>query len=309
MARIRIGLVGIGKIARDQHIPVISASPGFRLLCGVNRGAPVDGIPTYSTLDEMLAVGPDVDAVVIATPTPNHYPTARQALMVGKHVLMEKPPCSTIMELAQLTRLSRRLKRSFFPSWHLRYAPRVAAAKSWLKTRMVQSGRIIWKENVADSHPGQNWIWQSGGYGVFDPGINALSVLTDVLPEAVFAEAADLYFRPGQECPSAAEVRLRTESGAIIQASFDFYYQGPTSWNIGFTTDRGDLHLNAAATSLTIDGVLTETSAPETGMYAEYAALYARFAELIASGESEVDADPLRLVADIFLVARHHHIR
>lgn len=308
MASVRIGLVGIGKIARDQHIPVITASSDFRLVSGVNRGAPIEGIENFSSLAEMLAHGPEIDAVVIATPTVDHFPLSRQALTAGKHVLVEKPPCATLTELDQLSHLARTCNRTFFPSWHLRYAPRVGEAKAWLKNRLIQSGRIVWKENVDESHPGQSWIWQKGGYGVFDPGINALSVLTDIIPEPVYAEEANLYFRAGQECPSAAEIRLRTESGAVITASLDFYYRGATSWDMDFATDQGGLQLTAAATRLAIDDVAPQTDAAPGGMYTEYAALYRRFAALIAAGQSDVDATPLRLVADIFLIARHHVI-
>ncbi|MGB8600700.1 MAG: Gfo/Idh/MocA family oxidoreductase [Rhizomicrobium sp.] len=308
MASVRIGLVGIGKIARDQHIPVITASPDFRLVSGVNRGDPVDGIENFTSLEEMLAHGPEIDAVVIATPTVDHFQLSRRALTAGKHVLVEKPPCATLTELDQLSYLARTLNRSFFPSWHLRYAPRVGEAKAWLKDRLVQSGRIVWKEDVAESHPGQSWVWQKGGYGVFDPGINALSVLTDIIPEPIYAEEANLYFRVGQQCPCAAEIQLRTESGAVITASLDFHYRGPPSWDMDFATDRGALQLTAAATRLAIDGAAPDSDAEPCGMYAEYAALYRRFAKLIAAGASEVDATPLRLVADIFLVARHHVI-
>ena len=51
------------------------------------------------------------------------------------------------------------------------------------------SGRIIWKEDVHHWHPGQRWIWEPGGFGVFDPGINALSVLTEILPTKSCVEA------------------------------------------------------------------------------------------------------------------------
>src|SRR3546814_6448955 len=41
---------------------------------------------------------------------------------------------------------------------------------------------IVWKEDVRRWHPGQQWIWEAGGFGVLDPGINALSIATRILP-------------------------------------------------------------------------------------------------------------------------------
>ena len=56
------------------------------------------------------------------------------------------------------------------------------AAREWLRTRELRRGRITGKEDVHFWHPGQRWIFEPGGFGVFDPGINALSILTDILP-------------------------------------------------------------------------------------------------------------------------------
>jgi hypothetical protein len=41
---------------------------------------------------------------------------------------------------------------------------------------------IVWHEDVRKWHPGQQWIWEPGGFGVFDPGINALSIATRIFP-------------------------------------------------------------------------------------------------------------------------------
>ena len=42
---------------------------------------------------------------------------------------------------------------------------------------------VTWKEDVRHWHPGQQWIWEAGGFGVFDPGINALSIVTKIMPD------------------------------------------------------------------------------------------------------------------------------
>ena len=52
-----------------------------------------------------------------------------------------------------------------------------------------------WKEDVTHWHPGQKWIWQAGGLGVFDPGINGLSILTRIMPHGIFLTGAELPFR------------------------------------------------------------------------------------------------------------------
>ncbi len=304
MALIRVGLVGIGKVARDQHIPVLRADPHFELVACTSRNNRVDGVANFTTVEEMLAGGLGLDAVVVCSPPQVHYHAAKCALLAGKHVFMEKPPCATTAELGRLTELARIGKQTFFQTWHLRCAPRVGDAERWLKGRKILGARIIWKEDVRHWHPGQSWIFQAGGFGVFDPGINAISVLTKILPEPVFVESAEHFVPENCQAPIAADLVLRTDSGAKISAAFDFLYTGEAIWDIEVETDAGTLKLSFAGSVLSIDGRQLEFPPHKDGAYVEYAPLYRRFAELIATGESEIDATPFRLVADAFLAGK-----
>ena len=76
---IRMGIVGVGKIARDQHIPCIAAHPGFKLLAVASRNNAVEGVPSYPSLERMLAGSPEVDAVAICTPPQAHYEAAKRS--------------------------------------------------------------------------------------------------------------------------------------------------------------------------------------------------------------------------------------
>jgi predicted dehydrogenase len=79
---------------------------------------------------------------------------------------------------------------TLFASWHSRFAAGVPAAKAWLATHDIRAVDIQWREDVRRWHPGQTWIWEAGGLGVFDPGINALSILTEIMPREVFVTDA-----------------------------------------------------------------------------------------------------------------------
>ena len=64
----------------------------------------------------------------------------------------------------------------------IRARPRAWSRRGdWLAGRTIRRVECTWKEDVRVWHPGQAWIWEPG-IGVFDPGINALSVLTRILP-------------------------------------------------------------------------------------------------------------------------------
>jgi predicted dehydrogenase len=296
---LKIGLLGIGKIARDQHIPALNSNPRYYLAACASRNATVTGVPSFPDLDTMLAAVPDLDAISICTPPQAHFDAALTSLRAGKHVMLEKPPAATTRQIALLADEAARRGRTLFQTWHSRFAAGVDAAREWLRTRKIISGRIIWKEDVHHWHPGQKWIWEPGGFGVFDPGINALSVLTTILPRDVCVEGATLDFPENQQSPIAANLRMRTEDGIEIAAEFDFRQKGEQSWDIELKTTTGNLKLAKGGAVLVIDG--KELSAEE-GLAGEYPRLYQRFAELVDAGKSEVDWRPFQLVADAFLI-------
>lgn len=299
MPPIKIGIVGLGKIARDQHLPALEANPNYELVAVASRNASLNDVAHFATLNEMLEALDELDAVALCTPPAVRYGQARLALAKGKHVLLEKPPGATLSEVEDLARQAEAVDRTLFATWHSRYAPAVAPAREWLASRAIRSVDIEWKEDVRVWHPGQTWIWQPGGMGVFDPGINALSIVTAVLPRPFFLREAELQVPENCQAPIAAKLTFSDAEALPIRADLDFLQSGPQTWDIHIETDAGRLSLCKGGSQLYIDGQL-EHEAPEQ----EYPGLYARFAELIGQGRSEVDVAPLRHVADAFLLGR-----
>ncbi len=298
----RIGVVGVGKIARDQHIPAIAANEAFTLVACASRHGHVDGIPNFPTIAEMLD-DCDLDAVAICTPAAGPLRSGEAGTGEGKHVLLEKPPCTSTLQLDHLTRLAADAGRTLYQTWHSQHAHGVAPAQRLLKERALEGIRVTWKENVRQWHPGQTWIWQAGGFGVLDPGINALSILARIVPEPFFPRAARLFVPSNCEAPIAAEIDFITASGKPIAAELDFRHTGVQTWDIDIDTREGPLKLSAGGAILTIGE--QEVPRDPGALDNEYHAIYRDFAALIARGQSEVDARPLQLVADIFMTAKH----
>ncbi|WP_316214522.1 Gfo/Idh/MocA family oxidoreductase [Bradyrhizobium sp. SZCCHNR2035] len=297
MGELRVAIVGFGKIARDQHVPAISATDGVTLAAVASRNASLPGLPHFSTIEDLLREGPEIDAVALCTPPQVRRAQAVAALQAGKHVMLEKPPGAAVSELDPLIALAAEQKRTLFATWHSRYAPAVEPAREWLASREIRNVKIEWKEDVRVWHPGQGWIWEPGGLGVFDPGINALSILTRILPEPVFVTAADLSFPSNRAAPIAATLELTDTNALPIIAEFDFRQTGPQSWDIIVDTDDESLKLSKGGARLVAgDEVLVDEKE------AEYPGLYRRFVELTARGAIDVDLVPLRLVADAFLL-------
>lgn len=302
MAPIRIALVGIGKIARDQHIPALAASEDFELVAAVSRHTGPEGIPLFRTIEDMLAAGIKVDAVSLCTPPVGRYALARSAIAAGLHVMLEKPPAASVTEAEDLANAARRRGVSLYTTWHTRAAPAIEPARAWVAEHNVRDVVITWREDVKKWHPGQEWIWEPGGLGVFDPGINALSAITRIMPDALHLTDAELFFPANRAAPIAAHLTMSDANGTPIRAEFDWREEGQDRWDIDIVADGGRLALSKGGARLAIgDKVFVDGGAID----AEYPGLYARFAELVRTGQSDVDLAPFRLVADAFMLGRH----
>lgn len=299
MPAINLAIVGVGKIVRDQHLPAVAANAGYRLVAAASRHGKVDGIDNFTSIDEMLAAAPAIQAVSLCMPPQYRYEAAAKALAAGKHVFLEKPPGATLSEVEDLASMAAARGLTLFASWHSRYAPAVEAAREFLAGTRIRAMRVAWKEDVRQWHPNQEWIWRAGGLGVFDPGINALSIVTRILPRPVFATAATLEFPGNREAPIAASITFTDAQGLDLVAEFDWRQTGRQQWDIVARTDAGEMVLSEGGARLSVDGVSVHDE-PEQ----EYPMLYRRFAELVASGRSDVDTAPLRHVADAFMLGR-----
>ena len=69
-APVRLAVVGLGKIAHDQHLPAIAGDRRFALAATVDPRSPGTGAaPHFATLAEALVEAGTIDAVAICTPT------------------------------------------------------------------------------------------------------------------------------------------------------------------------------------------------------------------------------------------------
>ena len=202
--------------------------------------------------------------------------------------------------------MPRRRSRILFQTWHSRYNEAVDAAKKIAKRDGIKSARIDWRESVRKWHPGQDWVWEPGGFGVFDPGINALSILTKVVPFPLFVDRAKLQFPSNRQTPIDVELTFKSSEthAPEITAGFNWLEESGEIWTIAIETMKGDrLTLEKGGTVLKINGTTTIENPSE-----EYEQIYAHFAKLLKKGKSDVSDAPLRLVADAFLLGARENV-
>ncbi len=303
MTIIRLGLIGLGKIARDSHLPAIAKNPAFTLTAVATPSGSGDGVPnvaSYTDYKEMLAAN-IVDAVAVCTPTQFHYPITLDCLRAGVDVLLEKPPTATLTAFEELVAQAAAARRVLFQSWHSRFAAGVETARTALAGKTVTALDITWHEDVRHWHPGQDWIWTAGGFGVLDPGINAFSIATRIMPVPLILDHAELDIPAGFQSPITARMGWSGLGGGV---DLDWRGLTPQSWTISVTcSDAPPLVLTEGGAKLSIDGHDVPV-APQV----EYEGAYAHFAMLLASRTSDADAAPLRLAADAFLIGSRNMV-
>lgn len=109
---IKIGIIGAGHWG-PNHIRTFSSMPNVKIsmvadleterLNNVSKLYP--NIKLVKDYQEIL-VDKSIDAVIIATPTKTHHEITKNALLAGKHVLVEKPLCQTVSQGQELVKLA-----------------------------------------------------------------------------------------------------------------------------------------------------------------------------------------------------------
>jgi len=229
------------------------------------------------------------------------YAIARDCIEAGLHTLLEKPPGVTLGEVEELARAAEAKGVVLFTTWHAQHNPAVTAAAEGLAGKTVETMRITWREDVRKWHPGQAWIWEPGGFGVFDPGINAFSIATRIFPGTLWLKEAELLFPANRQSPIAASLALSGSAATgAVTAEFDWRHSGGEAWDIEVHTADGEtILLSEGGSKLSRNGEAVAASGP-----GEYPDIYREFAELLAGHKSHVDVAPLRLCAEAFLLGR-----
>jgi predicted dehydrogenase len=110
MRTVQVGVIGFGLGGRVFHAPIISAVPGLQLAAIVERSgdtarAAYPNVKVVRTVSELLAID-SIELVVVTTPNPTHLDLARQCLMAGRHVVVDKPFATTYADAAELVRIA-----------------------------------------------------------------------------------------------------------------------------------------------------------------------------------------------------------
>lgn len=203
---LRVGLIGYGYASKTFHAPLISATPGLTLAAVSSSDAQKvhadwPGMPVVAE-PERLFSDPTIDLIVIPTPNTTHYPLAKQALLAGKHVVVDKPFTVTLQEARELEILARQQQRILSVFHNRRWDSDFLTLKTLLGEGSL--GDVVYFESHFDRFRPQvrdRWRERAGaGNGIwYDLGSHLLDQSLQLFgtPQALFADLAEL--RPGAQ--------------------------------------------------------------------------------------------------------------
>lgn len=143
--KIRIGILGCGKIAQVRHIPEYADNPDCELRAFYNPSrqraedmAAKYGGKVYDSAEELLA-DPEIDAVSVCAANYAHAELAIKALKAGKHVLCEKPMATTIEDCEAMAEAARESGRFLMIGHNQRLAKAHVKAKELIDEGLIGS--------------------------------------------------------------------------------------------------------------------------------------------------------------------------
>ncbi len=313
---VRLGLLGTGAIAQVIHLPVLSQMRGVevRTVCDVDQPKAASlaarfGVPNALRRDETVFEDPELDAVLICTPSHLHESQSIAALEGGKHVLVEKPLALTPEGARRVLDAAQRSGRSVMVAMNNRHRPDALALKpfaqggelgelffvkaGWLN-RKVRLVRPTWRHRLATS----------GGGALMDLGVQILDLCLWVLDyPAVDRVVAHLHPGEGMEVEDSAAVLFTLKDGPAVSVE--------VTWSLLGQRDRHYLQLfgthgSAALSPLAVfkeleQGLVDVTPQLPIGQGNAYTASYrAQLQELVdvARGEKRapLPEDQVRLM-------------
>ena len=145
----RIAVIGTGWWSTYTHIPALRANPAAELvaLCDtsperLHAAAQAYGVGrTYTDHQTMLA-NEELDGIVIATPHATHFQLAKDSLIHGKHVLVEKPMVLYATDAQELVELAAQHRRELIIGYPWHYGPHARRAREWIESRRARGGAV-----------------------------------------------------------------------------------------------------------------------------------------------------------------------
>lgn len=200
---LRVGLIGAGSIARDQHLPGWGLVPQATVvavadasLAAAEKTAADFSLPRFETDYRVLLDDPSIDVIDICCPSALHAQVSIAALSAGKHVLCEKPMATSRADAEAVLAAARAAGKKFMIGQQMRFDASIPPLRQTLQTidlGHVYYARAQWlRRRRVPGRPGFTFKAYSGGGPLYDLGVHVLDLTWWLMgaPEPLAASAA-----------------------------------------------------------------------------------------------------------------------
>jgi len=221
-AAIKAGLIGFGFGGRIFHAPFVHATPGLQLAAIVQRrgdtaAAEYPSARTLRSVEELFA-DESIRLAIVCTPNASHFEVAKQCLLAGRNVVVDKPLTATAAQSQELVELAAARKLHLFAFHNRRWDGDFRTVKQVLASGEL--GRLVSFEGRWDRYrpvPRENTWKETADEGT--------GMLFDLGPHLV-DQALTLFGRPSAVTGEVSTIR---DNSAVDDAFFItlHYHDGP----------------------------------------------------------------------------------
>jgi len=240
----RAAFIGAGDVVRRSYLPAISQQSDCKVVAICSQSgqsakelADLYGIKIVSQHYEEVLQQPDIDTVFICTPTHVHREIAEAAMRYGRHVLVEKPLCTTYQDSRMLLQQARSYDKTFYAAFNNQFR----VENRWLKTKVL-TGKIGEVELIdfewyrTKRHVDKAWLYdppRSGGGVLVDLGAHMLHLALSLLPNRQYYTASchnvsHQAFSSSVEDTSISMISVDDKTTILIKLGWDMKLPKPS---------------------------------------------------------------------------------
>ena len=230
---IGVAIAGLG-FGEKVHLPALEANADLTPVAlwhprpeRLEQACSTHGLPGHADWEALLG-DPAVEAIVIATPPAPRHGLARQALLAGKHLLLEKPVALQADQARDLQRLAIERQLSVAVNYEYRAVPLFMQAERLLRAGAVGIPWLVkldWlMSSRADANRGWNWYSQaSQGGGVIGAlGTHAMDMLAWLIGPLSEVQALNATSIPERPLAEGGMAAVDSEDVSLIQAQLQW---------------------------------------------------------------------------------------
>ncbi len=235
LKRIRTALVGYGLGGKCFHAPFIASLPEYELVAVLerNKNESQERYPWVKVVRSMeeLLEDESIELVVITTPNFSHFPLAKQALLAGRNVVVDKPMTVTLAEAQELIDLAKSTGKILSPYQNRRYASDSRTVKKVIDEKLLGD---VWEFEAQFNRfrPELKNSWKEtpvGGSGIlYDLGAHLIDQALTLFGTPISIYADIRRQRPGTEADDYFDIDLDFGNvKASLKAGMMVREQGP----------------------------------------------------------------------------------